>query len=107
MGKGKMLKNKVKVRHRRYRSQQKALCSPLAILLPNMKFKAMTELSTELRHSITLTICSAQGVVVSGLLEAHRVLLRESKKDFGRSLTVLTRSCGNMELYTRDAVLDK
>ena len=42
----------------------------------------------------------------SNLLDTSKVLLKESKKDFGRALTVQTKVLANIELFRRDDVLD-
>ena len=43
----------------------------------------------------------------SNLFETSRVLLRESKRDFGKALTIQTKSLANIELFRRDSVLAK
>ena len=43
----------------------------------------------------------------SNLFETSRVLLRESKRDFGKALTIQTKSLANIELFRRDSMLAK
>ena len=104
------------------------IVSTKAKFAPNIDFKAMTELSEDCRRSIALLnnallMSSTREIIFadmmsyldvdklperfSNLLDTSKVLLKESKKDFGRALTVQTKVLANIELFRRDAVLDK
>ena len=95
---------------------------------PNIDFKSMTDFSNDMRTSVALTnnallLTATRELILkemfsmldfsslpdrfTDLFETTEVLIREAKKDFGRSVTAQTRILANMELFRRDSVLDK
>ena len=97
-------------------------------LSPNIDFKSMTDFSNDMRTLVALTynallLTATRELILKemfsmldfsslpdrfmDLFETTEVLIREAKKDFGRSVTAQTRILANMELFRRDSVLDK
>ena len=95
---------------------------------PNIDFKSMTDFFNDIRTSVALTnnallLTATRGLILkemfsmldfsslpdrfTGLFETTEVLIREAKKDFGRSVTAQTRILASMELSRQDSVLDK
>ena len=95
---------------------------------PIIDFKSMSDMSQDARWAIALLnnalLMSATreklldemfGMLdalkppedFSNLFETSRVLLRESKRDFGKALTIQTKSLANIELFRSDSVLAK
>ena len=95
---------------------------------PNIDFKSMTDFSNDIRTSVALTnnallLTATRELILkemfsmldfsslpdrfTGLFETTEVLIREAKKDFGRSVTAQTRILASIELSRQDSVLDK